>query len=102
VVLRARLERAGQNFVQTLEPRAFYVYVPYRTRARRRCSTRRSTTSTFGQFFSVNRYLGNDRIGDANQLTLALTSRLLDPTRAASGCASPSASVSTIRISRWC
>ena len=33
----------------------------------------------FGQLFSVNRYLGNDRIGDANQLTLALTSRLLDP-----------------------
>ena len=33
----------------------------------------------FGQLFSVNRYLGNDRIGDANQLTLALTSRLLEP-----------------------
>ena len=33
----------------------------------------------FGQLFSVNRYLGNDRIGDANQLTLALTSRILDP-----------------------
>ena len=32
----------------------------------------------FAQLFSVNRYLGNDRIGDANQLTLALTSRLLD------------------------
>ena len=33
----------------------------------------------FAQLFSENRYLGNDRVGDANQLTLAVTSRLLDP-----------------------
>ena len=65
--------------MQTLEPRAFYVYVPYqRPEQRARCSTRRSTTSTSGNCSRVNRYLGNDRIGDANQLTLALTSRLLD------------------------
>jgi LPS-assembly protein len=31
-----------------------------------------------GQLFSVNRYLGNDRIGDANQLTLAVSSRFID------------------------
>ncbi|MBK7333074.1 MAG: LPS assembly protein LptD [Betaproteobacteria bacterium] len=33
----------------------------------------------FGQLFTENRYLGNDRIGDANQLTIGVTSRLLQP-----------------------
>ncbi len=34
----------------------------------------------FSQLFTENRYLGSDRIGDANQLTLAATTPLLDPT----------------------
>ena len=32
----------------------------------------------FTQMFTENRFFGSDRIGDANQLTLALTSRLLE------------------------
>jgi len=71
---------ADQNFVQTLEPRAFYVYVPYRNQSQAPVFDTAVDDFNFGQLFSVNRYLGNDRIGDANQLTLALTSRLLDPT----------------------
>ena len=74
---------AGQNFVQTLEPRAFYVYVPYRNQSKAPVFDTAVDDFNFGQLFSVNRYLGNDRIGDANQLTLALTSRLLDPTTGA-------------------
>ena len=65
------------------------------TRTRRRSSTPRSTTSTSRSCSRENRYLGNDRIGDANQLTLALTSRLLDPATGAERCASRSASAST-------
>ncbi|MET0682526.1 MAG: LPS assembly protein LptD [Casimicrobiaceae bacterium] len=70
---------AGQKFVQTLEPRAFYVYVPYRDQSKAPTFDTAVDDFNFGQLFSVNRYLGNDRIGDANQLTLALTSRFLDP-----------------------
>ena len=70
---------AGQKFVQTLEPRAFYVYVPYRDQSKAPIFDTAVDDFNFGQLFSVNRYLGNDRIGDANQLTLALTSRFLDP-----------------------
>jgi LPS-assembly protein len=70
---------AGRNFVQTLEPRAFYVYVPYRDQSQAPIFDTALDDFNFGQLFSVNRYIGNDRIGDANQLTLALTSRLLDP-----------------------
>ena len=71
-------EVAGQRFVHTLEPRAFYVYVPYRDQSKAPIFDTAVDDFNFGQLFSVNRYLGNDRIGDANQLTLALTSRLLE------------------------
>lgn len=70
---------AGQNFVQTLEPRAYYVYVPYRDQSKAPIFDTAIDDYNFAQLFSPNRYLGNDRIGDANQLTLALSTRLLDP-----------------------
>jgi len=69
----------GQNVVQTLEPRAYYVYVPYRDQSKAPVFDTALDDYTFAQLFSDNRYLGNDRIGDANQVTLGLTSRLLDP-----------------------
>jgi len=70
---------AGRDFVQTLEPRAFYVYVPYRDQSQAPVFDTALDDFTFGQLFGVNRYIGNDRIGDANQLTLAVSSRLIDP-----------------------
>jgi LPS-assembly protein len=69
----------GQNFVQTLEPRAYYVYVPFKDQTKAPIFDTALDDFTFGQLYSPNRYLGNDRIGDANQITLGLTSRLLDP-----------------------
>jgi LPS-assembly protein len=79
VVFERDWEVAGQRFVHTLEPRAFYVYVPYRDQSKAPIFDTAVDDFNFVQLFSVNRYLGNDRIGDANQLTLALTSRLLEP-----------------------
>ena len=80
---RLRFERDweafGRRYVQTLEPRAFYVFVPYRDQASAPVFDTALDDYNFSQLFSVNRYLGNDRIGDANQLTLALESRLIDP-----------------------
>ncbi len=69
----------GRDFVNTLEPRAFYVYIPYRSQNSLPVFDTAIDDFNFSQLFSENRYLGNDRIGDANQLTLALSSRLLDP-----------------------
>ncbi|HZQ61502.1 MAG TPA: LPS-assembly protein LptD [Casimicrobiaceae bacterium] len=69
----------GQKVVQTLEPRAFYVYIPYRDQHRIPAFDTAVDDYNFNQLFSENRYLGNDRIGDANQLTLAVTSRFIDP-----------------------
>ncbi|HEY5365118.1 MAG TPA: LPS-assembly protein LptD, partial [Casimicrobiaceae bacterium] len=69
----------GQDFIHTLEPRAFYVYIPYRNQNALPVFDTALDDFNFSQLFTENRYLGNDRIGDANQLTLAVTSRLLDP-----------------------
>ena len=72
-------EAFGESFIQTLEPRAYYVYVPYKDQSAAPIFDTALDDYNFSQLFSPNRYLGNDRIGDANQLTLALSSRLLDP-----------------------
>jgi LPS-assembly protein len=69
----------GKDVVQTLEPRAYYVYVPYKDQSRAPVFDTALDDYNFAQLYSDNRYLGNDRIGDANQVTLGLTSRLLDP-----------------------
>jgi len=72
------LTLGGRNFDQTLEPRFFYLYVP----ARAQDSLPNFDTSipdfSFSNLFRSNRFVGGDRIADANQYTLALTTRLLD------------------------
>ena len=69
-----------QNFTQTLEPRAYYVYIPFRNQSEIPAFDTAIDDFNFSQLFTENRYLGNDRIGDANQLTLAVSTRLLDAT----------------------
>jgi lipopolysaccharide assembly outer membrane protein LptD (OstA) len=69
----------GRDYTQTLEPRAFYVYIPYRRQDQIPAFDTAIDDFNFSQLFTENRYLGSDRIGDANQITLAVTSRLLDP-----------------------
>lgn len=68
----------GDEYVQTLEPRLFYVYIPYRDQDRLPNFDSAQATFNFGQIFTENRFYGSDRIGDANMATLALTSRLID------------------------
>ncbi|MFU8831815.1 MAG: LPS-assembly protein LptD, partial [Wenzhouxiangella sp.] len=64
--------------VQTLEPRLFYLYVPNKNQADIPAFDTRELTFGFSQLFHHNRFSGPDRQGDANQLTLALTSRVLE------------------------
>jgi len=72
-------ERAlGSGRIQTLEPRLFYLYVPYRDQADLPDFDTGELTFGFSQLFADNRFSGPDRQGDANQLTAALTTRLLD------------------------
>jgi len=78
LVFERDFEIFGRKLVQTLEPRAFYVYVPFRDQSNAPIFDTALDDFNFGQLFSTNRYLGNDRIADANQLTLALSSRFID------------------------
>jgi LPS-assembly protein len=67
----------GAKRTQTLEPRLFYAYVPYRNQDAIPVFDTALADLNYTQLFSENRFIGNDRFGDANQMTLALTSRLL-------------------------
>ena len=61
---------------QTLEPRLFYTFTPYKDQSDIPIfDSARTDFSTSSQLFEANRFTGKDRIADANQLTLALTSR---------------------------
>lgn len=68
----------GGNFLQTLEPRLFYVHVPYKNQDRLPVFDSTLKDLSLDEMFSENKFAGVDRVNDANQLTLALTSRLLD------------------------
>lgn len=67
----------GHDFLQTLEPRAYYVYIPYKDQASLPVFDTGLRDLSLDQLFSENQYSGADRVNDARQLTLALTSRLL-------------------------
>lgn len=69
----------GSRFVQTLEPRLFYVYVPFDNQDDLPVFDTSVFTGTFEQLFRTNVFTGPDRVQNANQLTLALTTRLLAP-----------------------
>lgn len=67
----------GESFLQTLEPRLFYLHVPYQDQSDLPRFDTRPLTFSWGQLFRDNRYSGADRQTDANQLTLAVSSRLI-------------------------
>lgn len=77
----------GDRYVQTLEPRLFYLYVPYRDQAGTLLDSTGKEVSfdsgvpeqSYTQLFRDNRFTGLDRIGDSNQLTMAMTTRFLSP-----------------------
>jgi LPS-assembly protein len=70
----------GRNLIQTLEPRAYYLYIPYEDQSALPVFDSGLSDLSLAQLFAENQFVGQDRINDANQLTLAVTSRLLDPT----------------------
>lgn len=70
----------SRPYVQTLEPRLFYVYIPFADQDQLPVFDSGLPDFSFTNLFRENRFIGGDRIGDANQATLALTTRLLDDT----------------------
>ncbi|HEY4372697.1 MAG TPA: LPS-assembly protein LptD [Burkholderiales bacterium] len=71
-------EYFGKAYTQTLEPRLYYLKVPYRDQSNIPIFDSGLADFNFSQIFSNNIYSGYDRIADANQLTMAVSSRLLN------------------------
>jgi len=68
----------GSGWQQTLEPRLYYVYSPYVDQSGLPTFDTAKAEFNFDSLFRDNRFIGGDRVGDSNQLTLALSSRWLD------------------------
>jgi LPS-assembly protein len=69
----------GQDYIQTLEPRLYYVYTPYRNQESAPLFDTADSDFGLAEIFTPNTFVGNDRIADANRLTAALTTRFIDP-----------------------
>lgn len=66
------------DFRQTLEPRVFYLYVPEKNQVNIPIFDTTQPAFNYDQMFLTNRFAGYDRVGDANQISFGLTSRILD------------------------
>jgi LPS-assembly protein len=71
-------ERRMGNYKQTLEPRAFYLFVPASNQGDLPLFDTTLPPFSFAQLFRTNRFVGYDRLADANQLSLALTTRFIN------------------------
>ena len=69
----------GRDYTQTLEPRLYYLNIPYKNQQNIPRFDTTLADFNFAQIFSENQFSGWDRINNANQLTTAVTSRLIEP-----------------------
>jgi len=69
--------KSGQLLV-TIEPRAQYTYIPYRDQTDIPVFDTIVPDFNLVQLFRKNRFIGYDRLGDTNQLSVGITSRILD------------------------
>ena len=76
--LERNLDWGGRGLIQTLEPRLYYLYVPYRDQDHLPVFDSGIADFNFSQLFRDNRFNGSDRVGDANQLATALITRFID------------------------
>lgn len=72
------LDFGGHGYTQSLEPRVYYLRVPYRDQDNLPLFDTQEVPFSFGQLFRSNRFVGADRQMDANNLTVAVTSRLIE------------------------
>ncbi|MBC7200933.1 MAG: LPS-assembly protein LptD [Pseudomonas balearica] len=69
----------GKDYRQTLEPRLFYLYVPKEDQDDIPVFDTGESSFSYSSLWRENRFSGRDRIGDANQLSLGVTNRWIEP-----------------------
>ena len=78
LVFERKTRLFNTDLTQTLEPRLFYVNTPYRDQSKMPNFDSAVADFNFAQIFSENRFTGQDRIGDSNQITAAVISRFIE------------------------
>jgi len=68
----------SDKYTQTLEPRLYYLNVPSADQSLIPLFDSSEPDFSFAQLFRDNRFNGADRVADANQLTTAITTRLIN------------------------
>lgn len=68
----------GNNYKQTLEPRLYYLNVPYKDQKDIPLFDTGETLFSYDSLFRDNRFSGSDRIGDENKLSLGVTTRWIE------------------------
>ncbi|MCB1672063.1 MAG: LPS-assembly protein LptD [Pseudomonadales bacterium] len=69
----------GRGYTQTLEPRLYYLNSDYEDQSTLPLFDTTEFSFSFNQLFRYDRFAGGDRVSNADQLTAAVTSRILDP-----------------------
>lgn len=64
--------------IHTLEPRLYYLYSPFREQTDIPLFDTALPDFSYSQLFRNNRFSGSDRVGDANQISMALTTRFFE------------------------
>ena len=77
LIFERETQAQGQPVTQTLEPRIYYVRIPFRDQNQIPLFDTAVADFNSAQIFSENSFSGGDRINDADQVTVALTSRML-------------------------
>ena len=65
-------------YIQTLEPHLFYLYIPYENQNKYPNFDSTLQPYSFSRAFSINSFTGFDRVNNANQISLGLSSKVLD------------------------
>jgi LPS-assembly protein len=68
----------GNDWTQTLEPRIYFLHTPYEDQSNIPVFDSTALSDSYDNFFRSNRFSGSDRIGDANQMSLGIGTRILD------------------------
>ncbi|ALK99124.1 OstA organic solvent tolerance protein [Massilia sp. WF1] len=68
----------GEGSTQTMEPRLFYVRTPFRDQSAVPNFDTAVAGFNYAQLFTENRFVGADKVSDANQLTAAVVSRFIE------------------------
>jgi LPS-assembly protein len=77
LIFERNMSITGQRFIQTLEPRLYYVYIPYRDQSQIPLFDTAQRDINLATIFAENQFTGHDRINDANQVTAGVTSRFV-------------------------